>query len=80
MTKIPWSSKPQQKKEDIIVVTSTGQVISADQTESPANGFIGLKVATSFDSHHSGLGYVSLQSSTNGEETLQSKISFEQYT
>ena len=66
-----------------------GQVVSVDQMESSTPGLIAqlkgrlttqrYKYATVFVDHFSRLGYVHLQRTTNGEETLEAKHAFEAF-
>ena len=69
--------------------TEPGQCISVDQLESRTPGLIAqvkgwltkkrYQAATIFVDHYSSLPYVFLQKSTNAEDTLAAKISFERY-
>ena len=91
-TRRPWRSKPSTKdlpSGEIPQVNKPGDCISVDQLESSTPGFIAqlkgnltkhrYKAATIFVDHKSGLGYVHLQQSTTGHETLQAKEAFEAY-
>ena len=67
-----------------------GECVSMDQIESRTPGFIGVlrgfiskkryTCATIFVDHYSGFTYVHLQTSTNMDETLKTKVAFEAYT
>jgi hypothetical protein len=67
--------------------TTLGQCVSVYQLESPIPGFLGqmkgrltkqrYKAATVFVDNMSNMSYVHLQTSTNTEETLNTKIEFE---
>jgi hypothetical protein len=86
-TKRPWRTKG--GASSIKTATKPGQCVSVDQLESPVAGFIGqnkgsfftkrYRVATVFVDHFSRLSYIYLQESTNGEQTLAAKRSFEAY-
>jgi hypothetical protein len=66
-----------------------GQCISVDQLESTTPGLIAqnkgwltkkrYRVATVFVDHFSGLSYIHLQKSTNAEETLEARLTFERF-
>lgn len=89
-TRTPWRSRsPAGSTSRLVKITQPGDCVSIDQLESPTPGFIGqikgilttkrYQAATVFVDHFSRLGYVYLQTSTNAEETLQAKQSFEAY-
>jgi Reverse transcriptase (RNA-dependent DNA polymerase)/GAG-pre-integrase domain len=89
MTRRPWRSKATPNQDGSLTTTIAGQCVSVDQLESPIIGFFGqmkgsltksrYKVATIFVDHYSNLSFVSLQTSTNAEETLRAKHDFERY-
>jgi hypothetical protein len=90
-TRRPWRTKPKKDSQESKLRTATepGQCISVDQLESRTPGLIAqvkgwltkkrYQAATIFVDHFSSLSYVYLQKSTNAEETLAAKISFERY-
>jgi hypothetical protein len=90
-TRRPWRDKPgkDQIKSRIRTATAPGQCVSVDQLESTTPGFIAqikgwlttkrYKVATVFVDHYSDLTYVYFQKSTNSDETLEAKLSFERF-
>jgi hypothetical protein len=87
----PWRTKPKKDRQDSKLRTAKepGQCISVDQLESRTPGLIAqvkgwltkkrYQAATIFVDHFSSLSYVFLQKSTNAEETLAAKLSFERY-
>ena len=87
-TRRPWRTKA---KPSLVLKTITrpGQCISVDQLESTTPGLLGqmkgipttirYKVATVFVDHFSGVGYVHLQKTSSGDETVQAKQAFEAY-
>jgi hypothetical protein len=90
-TRKPWRTKPEKDSHESKLRTATepGQCISVDQMESRTPGLIAqtkgwltkkrYQAATIFVDHFSSLSYVCLQKSTNAEETMETKISFERY-
>jgi hypothetical protein len=91
-TRRPWRrTEPKEDSQESKLRTATepGQCISVDQLESRTPGLIAQvkgwltkkrhQAATIFADHYSSLSYVFLQKSTNAEETLAAKISFERY-
>ena len=90
-TRRPWRTKPKkgQDRAQLRVATEPGQCISIDQLESRTPGLIAqvkgwltkkrYTAATVFVDHFSSLSYVYLQTSTNAEETVAAKQSFEAY-
>ena len=88
-TRRPWRTKPKKESQESKLRTATepGQCISVDQLESRTPGLIAqvkgwltkkrYQAATILVDHYSSLSYVFLQNSTNTEETLAAKISFE---
>jgi hypothetical protein len=90
-TRRPWRTKPMKDSHESKLRTAIepGQCISVDQLESRTPGLIAqvkgwltkkrYQAATIFVDHYSSLSYVFLQKSTNAEETLAAKISFERY-
>ena len=89
MTKTPWRVKGAANRRKIHPATKPGECVSVDQLESLTLGFLAqikgrltrrrYKAATVFLDHFSDLSYVHLQSSTNGDETLDAKVAFEAY-
>ena len=89
-TRRPWRTKPKkdQEKSSLRTAKVPGQCVSIDQLESRTPGLIAqvkgwnkkrYQAATIFVDHFSALSYVYLQRSTNAEETLAAKASFERY-
>ena len=89
-TKKPWRMKtPTNKYPRSLFITKPGHCVSVDQLESSTPGLIAqlrgtptlmrYTVATVFIDHYSGLGYVHLQKSTSGQETVEGKQAFERY-
>ena len=88
-TKRPWRQKTPLNNDtaQTNAATAPGQVVSVDQLESPTLGFIAqltgklttsrYRCATVFVDHFSGLGFIFLQKSTTGAETLDAKKAFE---
>jgi len=87
MTKKPVRVKGASKQNKIKQVSSPGECVSVDQSESRTPGFIGVlkgfltkkryTYSTIFVDHYSGYTYVHLQTSTNSEETVKAKDAFE---
>jgi hypothetical protein len=88
MTRRPWRSKGYNNKdENPTNELQPGDCVSVDQLESTTPGLIAqlkgvpttarYKVATVFVDHATRFTYVHLQKSTNAEETVQAKKSFE---
>jgi hypothetical protein len=86
----PWRSKRSKTNQDgIKKATISGGVVSVDQLESPVAGFVGnqkgrpttqrYRGATVFADHWSGLSYVHLMTSLNGDETIEAKQAFERF-
>jgi len=87
-TRRPWRTKalPRQAAK-MVDIKAPGDCVSIDQLESPTVGFLGqvkgklttkrYQVATIFVDHYTRYGYIYLQHSTNSQETLQAKRSFE---
>ena len=81
-----WRTRATNRKR-IYKATSPGQVVSVDQMESTAVGFVGqlkgrmtkrrYKYATVFIDHFSGYSYVHVHSLQTSEETLIAKKAFE---
>ena len=88
-TKKPWRGKTTKRSGDAEQVTKPGAVVSVDQLVSPTPGLIAqmtgflttkrYKYATVFVDQFSRLGYVHLQKTTSGEETVEAKKAFELY-
>ena len=87
-------TKKKRRQKKLLVhklkqASQSGQVVSVDQMECTAPGFIAqlkgrlttlrYKYATVFVDHHSQLGFVYLQRTANGAETLKAKRAFEAY-
>ena len=89
-TRRPWREKGSANKHRIAAATAAGQIVSVDQMKSTVPGFIGqikgcltrqrYHFATVFVDQFSGLGYVHLQKTDSGEETLEAKQAFEGYS
>jgi hypothetical protein len=83
MTKKPWSSKGNNPKGVGHLATSPGQMVSVDQLDSSAAGFISqlkgrltrrrYKAATVFVDHFSRMSYVHLQESLTSADTVEAK-------
>jgi hypothetical protein len=83
MTKKLWMSKGKKPKGVGHVATSRGQIVSVDQLESSAAGFISqlkgrlirrrYKAATVFVDHFSRMSYVYLQESLTSADTVEDK-------
>ena len=88
-TKQPWRTKPQTQQGETSQPTEPGQVVAVDQLISPTPGLIAqmtgfitsarYKVATVFVDLATGHGFIYLQKSTSGEETVEAKKAFERY-
>lgn len=88
-TKRPWRSKESNQPRKMETITQVGQCVSVDQIESFTPGLIAqmkgtptksrYHCATVFVDQKSGFGYVHLQRSTTGDETIEAKQAFERY-
>ena len=84
-----WRTRAAPSQIKPVEIKNPGDCVSVDQMESRTPGLVAhmkgkntkkrYAVATVFVDHASRLSYVHLQSSTNGEETLQAKMAFETY-
>ena len=89
MTRTPWRVKGTANRGKIHPTTRPGECVSVDQIESYTPGFLAqlkgcitrrqYRAATVFWDHFSDLSYVHLQSTTNGDDTLEAKTAFEAY-
>ena len=89
MTRQPSLVKGVLNRGKIFPTTKPGEYVSVNQLESYTPGFVAqlkgrltrgrFKCATIFLDHFSGLSYVHLQQSTNGNDTLETKKDFEAY-
>jgi hypothetical protein len=87
-TRRPWRGKTTGRQTPK-VLTRPGQCVSIDQLESTTPGLIAqlkgtpttkrYKAATVFVDHYSRLSYVHLQKTTNADETIDAKESFERF-
>lgn len=85
--KIPWRTKSSANRGKILQAEHAGQCVSIDQLESSTPGLIAqlrgfitkqrYKVVTVFTDHFSDLSYVHVQRTTNMEDTLTAKKTFE---
>ena len=86
-TKRPWRSKLSDNRAESFAPTRPGQVVAVDQLKSPTPGFIAhltgklttsrYTYATVFVDAYSGRGYVHLQKTQSGAETLEAKLAWE---
>jgi hypothetical protein len=89
MNKKPWRSKGNKPKGEGNLATSPGKMVSVDQLESSAAGFISqlkgrltrrrYKAATVFVDHFSRMSYVHLQESLTSADTVEAKEAFEAF-
>jgi hypothetical protein len=83
----PWREKGVDNKNNIATATTPGQIVSVDQMQSMVPGMVGqikgtptrqrYHYVTIFVDQFSGLGFVHLQKTCSGEETLDAKMAFE---
>ena len=89
-TRRPWRTKIPNNKDQVSgTITRPGQCVSVDQLKSTTLGLIAqlrgrpttkrYQYATVFVDHFSGLGYVHLQKTASGEETVEAKKRFEAF-
>jgi hypothetical protein len=88
-TRRPWRGKTRKNADDGDSATTTGDVISVDQLESPTPGLIAqmtgtlttkrYKYVTVYVDQRSRFGYVHLQKTSSAEETIEGKNAFETY-
>ena len=86
-TKKPWRSKQANNRDEAFIPTKPGQVVAVDQLKSPTPGFVAqltgalttdrYNYATVFVDAFSNWGYVHLQKTQSGNETLDAKRAFE---
>jgi hypothetical protein len=89
MTKKPWRNKGKSPKVVGHLATAPGQMVSVDQLESSAAGFISqlkgkltrrrYKAATIFVENFSRMSYVHLQESLTSADTVEAKEAFEAF-
>ena len=88
-TRRPWRTKAKHRQQQVPAVRAAGDCVSVDQLESTTPGLIAqlrgfitkrrYHFSTVFVDHHSKLGFVYLQETSNMVETLQAKNAFESY-
>lgn len=83
----PWRQKTPNNKDEAFQPTKPGEIVSVDQLKSPTPGLIAqitgtlttkrYEYVTVFVDNFSGYGFVHLQQTSSGEETLKAKEAFE---
>jgi hypothetical protein len=89
MTKLPWQGKETKTNHEVFVATKPGECVLVDQMTSMEVGFYAqlkgkltkkqYKCATIFVGHYSHLRFVHLQLDDKSNETLTTKLAFEQF-
>ena len=89
-TRRKWRHKDSDKDAPKFIPTKPGQVVSVDQMMSPTPGLMAQMVgkptkaryncATVYVDQATGCGFIHLQKSTDGEETVKSKVAFERWS
>ena len=88
-TRRPWRTKAPKQSIKVASITAPGDCVSIDQLQSTTPGLIAqmrgfltkerYHYATVFVDHYSSLSFVYLQKTSNMEETLKAKETFERY-